>query len=98
MSDIDSSNDHIIPSSILPMDQPLEDPIIGTDEPPSQHEPLSTEEDAMEYFNSVTEDEALNYIIMLRDINAITFDRLLDLKSLLETTPSFLPEPYNTEE
>ncbi len=61
---------------------------------PTPHESLSEDSDAKEYFNSVTENEALNYIMMLHNIRAISFDRLNQLKELLEDTPNFLPKEY----
>ena len=61
---------------------------------PHEHEPMSIEGEAKEYFNSVTEGEALNYIMMLHDMNAISFDRLNQLKEMLDDTPSFLPKEY----
>jgi len=63
-------------------------------ETPNVDEPLASEEEATEYFNSVTEDEALNFILMLHDIRAISFDRFNQLKTVLESTPSFLPKGY----
>jgi hypothetical protein len=63
-------------------------------ETPEPGEPLQTEEEAKEYFNEVTEGEALNYLMMLHDVRAISFDRLNQLKEMLDDTPSFLPKDY----
>jgi hypothetical protein len=76
-----------------PIDSAREEVDIDVDTPDA-HEPLQTDEDTKEYFNSVTEGEALNYLMMLHDIRAISFDRLNQLKVLLEDSPSFLPKGY----
>jgi hypothetical protein len=73
-----------------------EDALIGDPpgEVPTGEEVLVTDEAATTYFNSVGDEEALNYIIFLHDANVISFDRLNQLKALLDETPSFLPEGF----
>jgi hypothetical protein len=75
---------------------PHEDALIGgdDDEVPVGEQTLITDDSATTYFNSVGEEEALNYIMFLHDMNVISFDRLIELKTLLEKTSSFLPEGF----
>lgn len=76
-----------------PADTAKEDAIIGTvgEELADPNEPFAVEQEALDYFNSVTEEEALNYLMFLHDTHHISFDRLNELKVLLESVPSFLP-------
>ena len=95
MPDFDLTGDVDAPStSAIPSADEQAIPGADGEDRADPNEPLAIEEEAKEYFNSVTDEEALNYIMFLRDANAISFDRLNQLKELLDQTPSFLPEGY----
>lgn len=76
-----------------PTDAVREDAIVGSvgEEQADPHEPLALDDMAKDYFETVPEEEALNYVMFLHDIHAITFDRMNELKKLLEGTTSFMP-------
>lgn len=94
MSDLNDINfgEVDLPSS-APLDTAREE-VDVSGEFPTPNEPLSSTPEATAFFESVPESEALNHIMMLHDIRAISFDRLNQLKEILDNTTSFLPKGY----
>ena len=82
----------ISPPTATGVSTPHEDAIIGDPEDieGNPHEPFREDDAAKEYFESVTYTEAMNYLMFLHDTHALSFDRLNELKEMLDVTPSFL--------
>ena len=69
---------------------PHEDALVGTEET-NIYEPLRDDAEAKSYFETIPEEEALNYIMMLRSGNYISFERLNQLKDILESSTTIIP-------